>query len=168
MDRSILYHHRHEHYLGLPAVEMDSLDRPVTTASASLHLPGSSTIMVTPSSVRPLPKAGDRQPKKQGGGRKKLASSVLTLTPTKETLRAEQAARKGKPKAVGLGTRRGKGKAKDMKCKPSARVRPRSSSDDDDNDVNLEEMCDDDSDDDEVVEHSIWQVKRNLSAHIAQ
>lgn len=122
--------------------------------------PTASTSVVTPLSVRPLPKAGVRQPRKQGGGRKKLSSTILTKTPVKEALRVEQGARK--VKSLALAMKREKGKAnKCKKSKTSTRLRPELS-DEDELEVSDGDFCDDDSLNDEAEGNVIRSVRRKL------
>lgn len=115
---------------------------------------------VTPASIRPLPIAPARK-QQRAGCRKKLASTVLTSTPVKETLREQQ--RERKAKKVALEEKRNKpnmcrptpAASKPKKNKLQMRMRkskladPLPMTSDEENDgVNDMNLCNDDSDDD--------------------
>lgn len=143
------------------------------------HSPSSheaSTVQVTPESVRPLPKAADRQAKKQGG-RKKLSSVILTLTPVKEGLRSEQNARRLKantrpprPRPTVAKQRKTKTGQRNKNGKKTKCAQPSSSDNEDDNsEIDVADLCDDDSND-EMDESPVGlgvikAVKRQLGSN---
>jgi len=93
----------------IPAVEQH--DQLSTSSSSTFHTAGAEVLRtpgpsrpdtsqsptpLTPEDILPLPKAGERK-KTSRTGRKKRNSSILTDTPIKETLRAEQSPNPEKP-----------------------------------------------------------------------
>ena len=126
--------------------------------------PSTSTGGITPANIRPLPRAPARETLKKGG-RKKLKSTILTNTPVKETIRAEQSARKSK-KMAQLSKRERAKQAPRKKPKKSKKAitTPSTSSDDDNTDVDQSAICDDSSDDedDDEAQASARPVRRNL------
>ena len=133
----------------------------------------------TPLSIRPLPAAPARQ--QQGRGcRKKLASSILTSTPVKESIREKQSERRAKKLALAEKKSNSKPKPSNPKkkqiqpkkvkksTKQAKKVsQPSVSSDDESSDCELNEVevCNDDSDDDIEDDTTVRPVCRKQSSN---
>ena len=89
----------HQPSTSMPGINQQSsasktgMDHQTPTSRASV------VQQITPDQVRPLPKAGIRKAA-VNRGKKKLASSILTDTPVKESLRIEQNERKAKKQQI--------------------------------------------------------------------
>jgi hypothetical protein len=86
----------------IPGSSVETCDIPDSSRQQDLSTPSTSTeVLVTPESIRPLPKAGKR---KSCGKSKKCTSTIITDTPEKEKLMAKKVSKnkqvKSKKKAV--------------------------------------------------------------------